>query len=54
MLPPGPGPEEYCYTYAPEIRRSVVIDENLYTISDAGVQVNEFEGLADVTWISFQ
>ncbi len=52
---PAPGdPEQYCFTYQPEIRRSVIIDDNLYTISDAGVAVNEFDGLATVTWIPFE
>ena len=32
--------EDYCWTYAPEIRRSVVIGDVIYTVSNAGVQAN--------------
>jgi hypothetical protein len=46
-------PEEYCYTWTPEIQRSVIIGGDLYTVSDAGVRVNDFATLADVTWIKF-
>ncbi|MEM9564740.1 MAG: beta-propeller domain-containing protein [Actinomycetota bacterium] len=46
--------EEFCWTYQPEIRRSVVIGDDLYTISDAGVAVNTFDGLESVTWIPFE
>ncbi len=47
-------PEEFCWSYQPEIRRSVVIGDDLYTISDAGVAVNTFDGLESVTWIPFE
>ncbi len=47
-------PEEFCWTFQPEIRRSVVIGDDLYTISDAGVAVNRFDGLDTVTWIPFE
>ncbi len=51
--PTEPGREQYCFTYQPEIRRSVIIGDNLYTVSDAGVAVNTFDGLDTVTWIPF-
>ncbi|MGH1494064.1 MAG: beta-propeller domain-containing protein [Acidimicrobiales bacterium] len=52
---PEPGePEQYCFSYQPDIRRSVIIGENIYTISDAGVAVNQFDGLDSVTWIPFE
>lgn len=50
----APSPEQYCWSFQPEIRRSVVIGEDLYTISDAGVAVNRFDGLDTVTWIPFE
>ncbi|MEM7273853.1 MAG: beta-propeller domain-containing protein [Actinomycetota bacterium] len=49
-----PGGEEFCYKFQPEIRRSVVIGDDLYTISDNGVAVNRFDGLDTVTWIPFE
>ena len=45
--------EEFCWSYQPEIRRSVIIGDELYTISDAGVAVNDFDSLSTVTWIPF-
>lgn len=50
----APREDEFCYSYAPQINRSIIIDDNLYTISEGGVRVNEFDGLRDVTWIPFQ
>ncbi|MEL6983805.1 MAG: beta-propeller domain-containing protein, partial [Actinomycetota bacterium] len=47
-------PEEYCWSFQPEIRRSVVIGDDLYTISESGVAVNRFDGLDTVTWIPFE
>lgn len=49
-----PAPDEYCYSYAPEIQRSVIIDGDLFTISEAGVRVSDFATLNDVTWIPFR
>lgn len=54
VLPSPDGPEEFCWSYQPEIRRTVVIGDDLYTISDAGIAVNEFDGLDTVTWIPFE
>ncbi len=54
QIAPAPGPDRYCYTYQPEIRRSVIIDDNLYTVSDGGVAVNRLDGLETVTWIPFE
>lgn len=44
---------EYCWTFSPYINRTVVIDGNLFSISDAGVGVNTLNGLADVAWLAF-
>ncbi|MEM7339274.1 MAG: beta-propeller domain-containing protein [Actinomycetota bacterium] len=52
VLRPAPG--EFCWEYQPEIQRSVVINDNLYTISYEGVQVNAFDGLEQITWIPFE
>ncbi len=49
-----PVEEQYCWSYQPDIRRSVIIGENLYTVSEAGVSVNRFDGLEQVTWIRFE
>ncbi len=48
-----PAPDEYCFTWAPAIQRSVIIDGDLYTVSAAGVRVNVFDGLDEVAWIPF-
>ncbi|MDH3683125.1 MAG: beta-propeller domain-containing protein [Acidimicrobiia bacterium] len=50
----APAPDEYCYTFAPEIQRSIIIDGDLYTVSPAGVGVNDFNSLRDVAWIPFE
>ena len=44
---------EYCWSYSSYISRTVVIDGNLFSISDAGVAVHELDGLAEVTWLPF-
>ncbi len=55
---PGQAPpieeERYCYSWSPSIQRSIVIGDDLYTVSDGGVQVNDFDGLDPVTWIPFE
>ena len=40
--PISPDGEQFCWSFQPEIRRSVVIGDNLYTVSDTGIAVNEF------------
>ncbi len=47
-------PENFCYTYVPQVTRTVIIGDNLYSISDGGVAVNEFDGLDAVAWIPFE
>lgn len=47
-------PPDYCYTMPADIYRTVVIGDDLYTVSTAGVGVNRFDGsLSEVTWIPF-
>ncbi|MEL7156841.1 MAG: beta-propeller domain-containing protein [Actinomycetota bacterium] len=50
---PGTTSERYCYTWTPEIQRSIIIGDDLYTLSEAGVRVNTFDGLDEITWIPF-
>lgn len=49
-----PQPGRYCYSWTPEIQRSIIIGDDLYTVSEGGVKVSRFDGLADVTWIPFE
>jgi hypothetical protein len=51
-IAPGPS-SSYCYTQAPEIVRSIVIGEDLFTVSNAGVAVHGFDSLQPITWIPF-
>ncbi|MDP9862981.1 MULTISPECIES: beta-propeller domain-containing protein [Streptosporangium] len=40
--------------YEPGIRRSIVIGDSLWTVSDLGLKVNDLNGLADQAWIPFE
>jgi hypothetical protein len=57
VIPAEPDPgivdDRYCFAWTPSIRRTVVIGDNLYSVTEAGVQVNQFDDLDEVTWISF-
>lgn len=46
--------EEYCWSYQPELRRTVIIGETVYTVSDAGVQANSMDDFSATGWVSFQ
>ncbi len=46
--------EEYCWTWQPEIRRTVIVGDAVYTISERGVGVHDLEGFADRDFISFE
>jgi hypothetical protein len=50
---PAPQDDEYCWSWAPEIQRTVVVGDDLYSISEGGVLVNSFDGLDNVAWIPF-
>ncbi len=41
------------YWYGPGIRRSLVIGESLYTVSDFGLKASGLEGFEDQAWIAF-
>ncbi len=45
--------ESYCWSYQAEIRRTVIIDDKVYTVSDAGLMVNALDGLAELSWTQF-
>ncbi|MEZ5412592.1 MAG: beta-propeller domain-containing protein [Acidimicrobiales bacterium] len=47
-------PPDFCYAIPGDIYRTVVIGDDLYTVSTAGVGVNRFDGSLDqVAWIPF-
>lgn len=51
VIAPAP---DYCYTIPADIYRTVVIGDDLYSVSNAGVGVNRFDGsLTEVAWIPF-
>jgi uncharacterized secreted protein with C-terminal beta-propeller domain len=50
IAPSMPCPVE---TYSPPITRSLVIDQTLYTLSEAGLKASNVGDLADVGWLAF-
>ncbi len=46
-------PEEWCWTWTPQILRTVVADGTLYTISTAGVHSFDFATLTPGVWLEF-
>ncbi|SNT02996.1 Secreted protein containing C-terminal beta-propeller domain [Streptosporangium subroseum] len=50
---PKPAPGADFVTYDPGIRRSIVIGDSLWTVSDLGLKVSDMNGLADQAWIPF-
>jgi len=51
VIAPSP---DYCYTVPSDIYRTMVIGDDLYSVSTAGVGVNRFDGsLSEVAWIPF-
>jgi len=42
-----------CWSYTPEIQRSVIVGDQLFTLSPAGAKVTRWSDLAPQTWISF-
>ncbi len=47
------GGEQYCWSYQAEVRRTVVIGDTIFTVSDGGVQANELDGLREIAWLPF-
>ncbi|MFJ2030346.1 beta-propeller domain-containing protein [Streptosporangium sp. NPDC087985] len=50
---PKPAGDTRFAPYDPGIRRSVVIGDSLWTVSDLGLKVSDLNGLADQAWIPF-
>ena len=46
--------EEYCWTYAAELRRTVVVGDQLLTISDSGVLASNLDDLSVIGWLSLE
>ncbi len=46
-------PEEWCWTWTPQILRTVVADGTLYTVSTAGVHSFDFATLTPGVWVDF-
>lgn len=46
--------EDYCWIHSPEIMRSVVVGDTLYTVSQNGVGVHDFQSGSSHTWIPFE
>jgi len=51
---PGSEPNEFCYSWTDPIVRTVIIGDNLLTVSGSAVMVNDFETLDEVTFIDFK
>jgi len=49
-----PGPDRYCWTYSPEIVRTVVVGDTLYTVAQNGVGVHDFDSGSRLDWIPFE
>ena len=48
------GPGDFCFMYSAEINRTVIVGDNLYTISHEGIGVHDFESGSAVEWIPFE
>ncbi len=46
-------PEGYCWSYQPEIRRSVIIDDTVYTVSESGVMASSLSDFSERGWVPF-
>lgn len=53
IAPASPPLDDYCWSYQPEIQRSIVVNDSIFTISDAGVQQNDLDDLTSSSWIPF-
>ncbi len=49
-----PGPDQFCWTWSPEITRTVVIGDTLYTVANNGVGVHDFDSGSRLDWIPFE
>ncbi len=44
---------EYCWSWAPEIRRTVIVDDRIYTISEGGVKISDLASFEALGWLPF-
>ncbi len=49
-----PGPDQYCWVYSPEILRTVVVGDILYTVAHNGIGVHDFDSGSRLEWIPFE
>lgn len=47
-------PREFCYSWTEPIVRTVIVGDNLFTVSQTGVMVSDFDTLNEVTFIDFK
>ncbi|MFT7599390.1 MAG: hypothetical protein ACI8TP_002321 [Acidimicrobiales bacterium] len=52
VAPSSPVEPDYCWSYQPEIRRSVIIGDTVYTVSEAGVLASHLNDFSDITWLA--
>lgn len=52
--PAPPVDEEYCWTQVSEIRRTIVVGDNVYTLSDTSLQANRLADLSLVGRVDFE
>ncbi len=45
--------EDYCWSFQPDIQRSIIIGDAIYTVSDGGLQVNDLDSLESISWTAF-
>ncbi len=43
----------YCWSWAPEIRRTVIVDDRIYTISEGGVKITDLASFEALGWLPF-
>ncbi len=51
--PPVDDEQGYCWSWQPEIRRTVIIGDSIYTISEGGVMASSFDDFRQQAWIPF-
>ncbi len=55
VITPEPYPgEEYCWVHSPEIFRTVVVGDTLYTVAYNGIGVHDFTSAEFQQWIAFE
>ena len=49
----APRPDEWCWVYAPEVNRTVVVGQDLFSVTPGGVLVSDFASFDTIAWIPF-